>query len=79
MVTNSWVQHKSSIFGLVILDAKNQSGEAGPQFARKRLTRHNGQFEVESQACPDDILNGVQSLDWWPVFTFASFEFVRKV
>ena len=36
-------------------DFENQAGEATLRFARIPPTRHIGQFEVESYACPDDI------------------------
>jgi hypothetical protein len=59
MVTKYAPQHKSSIFRPKLPDPENQSGEEAGPFARIPPTRHNGRFEVESYACPDDIFTEV--------------------
>lgn len=60
IVTKYGPQHKSSIFRPRLSDPENQSGETVRPFARILSTRHNGRFEVESYACPDDIFTEVQ-------------------
>ena len=69
MVTKYAPQHKVVDFsaqGCPI--PENQSGEAADTFARIPPTRHNGQFEVESYACPDDIFTEVHQSDRWQVY-----------
>ena len=55
MVTKFGTQHKSSFFQLVLSDAENQAGDTTFPIARMLPSRHNGPFEVQSIACPDDI------------------------